>query len=153
MGLDPAELPGMLVSPNQEWSTEVSRTHSKEVPLRSIESLRPVPGWKLTSAILLALLLAAIVAIGILYMRTILPLVDSHQQPLVERAQRQAAMAFNEEPNDIARTSFPVVLELSDRTCVELRPMRKHDGRYLACYDAASRQVVEERVGSAALGR
>jgi len=105
-------------------------------------------GSRLILAMLLTFLIIALVAIAILWQQAARQLVASHQRPLVEQAQRQAATHFRQKPEAIARMTFPIVLQLSDRTCVELRPIRRQDGGYLACYDTGTGQVVEESVRS-----
>ena len=98
------------------------------------------------------LLLAAMVAITILHPAATRSFVTPDEQPLVERARRDAAAAFGETSQALARTTFPVVMQLSDRTCVELRPIRRNEGGYSVCYAAGTDQIIEERVRSAAFG-
>lgn len=106
----------------------------------------------MTVATLLVLLAAATVAIAILYLRAVRPSVAAHQQPLVERTQRQAASEFRVKPESITETSYPLVMELTDKTCVELRPYQQGDGGYLACYNTRTGRLVETRATSAAFG-
>ena len=103
-------------------------------------------------AILASLLAAAILGLAILYPRATRPLVTPHDQPLVERAHRSAAAAFGETAQSISRATFPIAIELTDRTCVELRPTRRGNGGYLACYDTRTGRLVEERVMGATFG-
>lgn len=102
--------------------------------------------------VLLCLLAAAVICLAFLYPLATRRMVASHDQPLVERARQEAAVAFGMTPEEIARKSFPVAIRLSDSTCVELRPLHEGDGSYLACYDNRTGHVLEERVGSASFG-
>jgi hypothetical protein len=91
------------------------------------------------------LLVGASVGLAVLYPRATRSLVQPDQQHLVQRAEQAAAVTFQHSPDDERRITFPIVMELSDRTCVELRSMRADGGgNYLACY-SRNGQVLEER--------
>lgn len=91
------------------------------------------------------LLLGAVVGLAVLYPRATRSLVQPHQQQLVLRAEQGAARAFTHSREEQRRITFPVVMELGDRTCVELRSTASdRAGSYLACY-SRSGQVLEER--------
>ena len=109
-------------------------------------------GSDLTIATLLVLLRVAVATIAILYPRATRSLVEPYQQPFVERAQREAARAFGTTPEGMARMSFPIALKLVDQTCVQLKPIRRGDGVYLACYDTRTGKLVEERVSGPSFG-
>lgn len=104
------------------------------------------------AAMLAILLVGALAAIAILYPRATRPLVAEHQHALVAAAQRDAATFFGANADEIRRRSFPIVISLSDRTCVELKPLHGGNGGYVACYDAKSGHLVEELGRSAAFG-
>jgi|GEM_PF-4092713 len=105
------------------------------------------------AVLILALVLAAsVIGLAVLYPRATRQLVAPHEQPLVERAQRAAAAAFGTNSEEITRSTFPIAIQLSDRTCLELRPTRRGDGGYLACYDNRTGRMVEEHVRGATFG-
>lgn len=90
------------------------------------------------------MLVAAALALVVLYPRATRSLVQPHQQQLVDRAERGAAALLGD-PDDQRRITFPIVMELSDRTCVELRSTAADGGgNYLACY-SRSGELLEER--------
>jgi hypothetical protein len=95
--------------------------------------------------LLLSLLLAASLAANVwLYPRATRPLVQPSQQGLVERARRHAGKAYGADATRQARVTFPIVMTLSDRSCVELRSTRKDRvGDFLACYDPKTGQLLE----------
>jgi hypothetical protein len=78
--------------------------------------------------------------------------VPPHQERFVEQAQRLAGAAFQESPEVIARLTFPLVFELSDRTCVELRPVQKRGVSYTACFQTSTGRLLEDRATSASFG-
>ena len=95
--------------------------------------------------VLIGLLIATFAAIAILYPRATRPLVYDQDQALVERATRQAAELTKGTP-DVAGTTFPIVMHLSDRSCVELRSTDpRGDGSYSACYRRSDGNFIEER--------
>lgn len=101
--------------------------------------------WRLISAKLFLLLIAAVAGLAILYPRATRSLVQPQQQPIVDRAEREAAATFRHSPEDQRRITFPMVMEMSDRTCVELRSSAGDGGgNYLACYSRGG-EVLEER--------
>jgi hypothetical protein len=97
--------------------------------------------------LLLSLLLAASLAANVwLYPRATRVLVQPAEQPLVERARRHAARAYGADAARQARVTYPIVMTLSDRTCVELRSTREdRAGNFLACYDPKTGQLLEAR--------
>ncbi|MGA9582259.1 MAG: hypothetical protein WBR13_09865 [Allosphingosinicella sp.] len=107
---------------------------------------------ELLTALLAILLIGALIAVAVCYPRATRPLVAEHQRVLVERAQRDAAVFFGGKSTGIKENSFAVVMRLSDRTCVELKPLRRGNGGYLACYDERSGRIVEELAHSADFG-
>jgi flagellar basal body-associated protein FliL len=100
---------------------------------------------RLIILILGVLLMGAAIGLAILYPRATRSLAQPQHQPLVQRAEQEAAATFHHSPEYQRRITFPVVMELSDRTCVELRSTAADGaGNYLACY-SPSGQVLEER--------
>jgi hypothetical protein len=97
---------------------------------------------------LCVLLVGAAVGLASLYPRASRSLVQPHQLHLVQRAEQEAAAAFHHSATQQRRITFPIVMEMSDRTCVELRSTALDGGgNYLACY-SQSGQVLEERTTS-----
>jgi hypothetical protein len=94
---------------------------------------------------LAVLLLAALAAIAFLYPRASRPLIRPGDALLIAKARRDAlVLLHNNAPHD--RATFPIVMRLSDRRCVEFRSSRADAaGTYLACYDARTNRKVEER--------
>jgi hypothetical protein len=91
------------------------------------------------------LLVAAVAGLAILYPRATRTLVQPHQQHLVDRAEREAAATFGHSAGDQRRITFPMVMEMSDRTCVELRSTAADGGgNFLACYSKTG-ELLEER--------
>lgn len=94
---------------------------------------------------LILLLLCIFSAIAMLYPLASRPLVRSGDEWVVERAQADASLIFRHEEKD-SRTTFPIVMQLANRTCVELRATRADSaGNYVVCYDRRTGQKVEER--------
>lgn len=92
---------------------------------------------------LLLVLAASLAANLFLYRQASRPLFDEGDRPLVERTIAGAAVRSRaESAGDIRAETFPIVMRLGDRTCVELR---RHDGRGHtgACYDRWG-QLIEE---------
>ena len=90
---------------------------------------------------LLLLLAASLVANVLLYRKANRPLFDEGERPLVERTIAEAgARSRPNTANDIRAETFPIVMRLGDRTCVELR---RHDelGHIGACYDHRGRLI------------
>jgi hypothetical protein len=79
--------------------------------------------------VLCVLLAGAVVGLALLYPRATRTLVRPHQQQLVQRAEQEAARSFHSSLEDQRRITFPIVMELSDRTCVELRSTEAGGGR------------------------
>lgn len=74
-------------------------------------------------------------------------LVRPADAPLVERARRDATIAFG--GNWSQRRTLPVVMRLSDRTCVEFRSFRPDEaGNYVVCYARRGGGKVEELAGT-----
>lgn len=90
----------------------------------------------------LLLLAASVVANLILYRRASRPLLTEGDRPLIERTVAMFAASGRTSAADIRGQSFPIVLHLGDRTCVELR---RHDGlgHQSACYDRRGRLIEE----------
>ena len=104
------------------------------------------PAYRKTRAVIVlsVLLILSLAANLYLYPRAIRPLVRADQQPLVERAQRHAAAAYGADAERQRRATFPIVTELADRTCVELRSTRADRvGKFIACYNPETRQRLE----------
>lgn len=73
------------------------------------------------------------------------PLIRSGDEAIVERARSDAPLIFHE-ARVHERSTFPIVMKLVDRTCVELRSWAADGaGSYLACYDKRTGKKVEER--------
>ena len=96
--------------------------------------------------LLTLLLLAACIAIAFLYPLSTRFVIAAEHEEIVEKARRDARNLFRDGgEND--RKTFPVVMKLSDRTCVELRPrVVNRVAPYVACYDNRTGEVLEERV-------
>ena len=91
---------------------------------------------------LMFLLLLALIVIAMLYPIATRPLVRPADAMLVEKARKDARAILHDDV-----TTFPIVMRLSDRECVELRsPQADGAGSYLACYDTHTNQKVEERL-------
>ena len=95
------------------------------------------------------LLLLTVSAVGnvILYGKASRPLFAEGDRPLIERTVAHFAALNRTSDSEVRAQSFPLVLHLSDRTCVELRRDygRGHRG---ACYDRRDRLLEEvESVG------
>ncbi len=93
---------------------------------------------------LLLLLAASLAANLLLYRKADGALFDEGDRPLIERTVTLFTRG-GANRTQIEAESFPVVMRLPDRTCVELR---RHDGRGYrrACYDGRNR-LVEESEG------
>jgi hypothetical protein len=90
------------------------------------------------------MLLAAAFWLALLYPRAMRTLVERQHQHFVDRAYRQAAVRFTDSW-DQRLITFPIVMELSDRTCVELRSTAADGaGNYVTCF-SRSGEVLEER--------
>ena len=99
------------------------------------------------NAALIVLLIAALVVIAMLYPRATRPLAFDHDQALIERATGQAAELNKERREDVTRQTFPIVMHLVDRSCVELRSTRSDGaGTYTVCYERQSGNFIEERL-------
>lgn len=73
------------------------------------------------------------------------PLTHPEDATLVERARSDARNIFHDAEWH-RRSTFPIVMRLADRTCVELRAWATSGaGSYLVCYDQRSGKKVEER--------
>jgi hypothetical protein len=89
---------------------------------------------------LCVVLVGAAVGLATLYPRATRSLVRPHQQHLVHRAEQAAATTFHHSLEDQRRITFPIVMELRDRTCVALRPTAAdRGGNYLAATHPAGR--------------
>ena len=104
------------------------------------------PAYRKTRAIIVlsVLLILSLAANLYLYPRATRPLLRADQLPLVERAQRHAAAAYGADADKQRRATFPIVMELADRTCVELRSTRPDRvGNFIACYNPKTRQRIQ----------
>jgi hypothetical protein len=88
---------------------------------------------------LLLLLAASLAANLLLYRKANRPLFEEGDRPLIERTVGLFTRGGANHAAIEAET-FPLVMRLSDRTCVELR---RHDGRgyQRACYDGRNRPI------------
>jgi hypothetical protein len=102
--------------------------------------------------LLSALLLCALVAVAVYYVRATRPLYYPQDEALVARATQAAADHFGTTAKEIRGAMFPIVMRLSKQTCVELRAKRSGLGGYLACYRLGGEQMMEERVSGAPFG-
>jgi len=100
--------------------------------------------WKIAVALLSAMLLASLAAIFLLCGRAGPPLSYEGDRPLIERTRQRAATIFRSDGDSVAQDSVPIVLHLSDRTCVVLG-MPSGGDPYLACDDRRTLEVMEER--------
>lgn len=95
--------------------------------------------------VLIALLVTAGLIIARLYPLANATAIQPGDAPVVSHAMNDAQKLFRSEPINIA-SRLPVVIRMSDRTCVELRPYSKVPaGTYLACYDNRNGHLIEER--------
>lgn len=95
--------------------------------------------------ILAASLAAALLTIAILYPLATRPLSRPGDKPLIEQARRDAEAAFGGGTAAGPKT-FPIVIRLLGRTCVELRSLRGDGaGSYVACYESRTGAKLEER--------
>lgn len=100
--------------------------------------------WKNATIVLAILLFAAFAGDVLLYRQATRPLVAAGTEAMVADVQRDAARFFH---RPIDKYTFPLSLDLTDRVCVELRPLA-HDWRgFLECRDKAGRKIVEGTVG------
>jgi hypothetical protein len=91
-----------------------------------------------------ALLLLSALAIAAIRMRDARLFVRPEDRMLVEMARKDARAIFTQETS-----TFPIVMRLSDRNCVELRSNRADGaGSYLACYDPQTDRKTEERAST-----
>lgn len=104
--------------------------------------------FKILLVMLVLALIAALAGLAVLYPRATRTLFEPHQQQLVDRAEQAAAKTFRHSVEDQRRITFPMVMEMSDRTCVELRSdVADGGGNFLACY-SKSGVLLEERATS-----
>lgn len=95
--------------------------------------------------VLITLLIAAGLMIARLYPLANATAIQPSDQPVVSDALNDAQKLFRSEAINNA-TRLPVVMRMSDRTCVELRPYSKVPaGTYLACYDNRNGHLIEEK--------
>ncbi|WP_311268858.1 hypothetical protein [Sphingobium sp. WCS2017Hpa-17] len=89
------------------------------------------------------LLVVGFAVLVTLYPRANLPLVRRDDTAWVEKARKDARAIFPEAAQE--RKTFPMVMRLSDRICVDLRSTAADGaGSYLACYEARTGKKVEE---------
>ncbi|TMJ12371.1 MAG: hypothetical protein E6G94_13985 [Alphaproteobacteria bacterium] len=101
---------------------------------------------------LATLLLCALAAVAVLYVRATRPLYWVGDEPLVAQATRAAAREFGTTEQEIRRMTFPILMNTSELTCIELRPKRSDLVGYQACYARRGGKLVEERVQGAPFG-
>ncbi|SEI57875.1 hypothetical protein SAMN05518849_101148 [Sphingobium sp. AP50] len=90
------------------------------------------------------LLVASLATLTFLYPAANLPLVRRDDAAWVEKARKDARAIFPETVQE--RKTFPIVMRLSDRICIELRSTAADGtGSYLVCYEARTGKKVEER--------
>lgn len=104
---------------------------------------------KIWLATTILLLLVALIQLAVVYPKATRILVKPAQQDLVDRAVREAAVQFRTTPREQARSTFPIVMELHDRKCVELRStLSDGGGNYIACYDNRTGKQLYEMISS-----
>jgi hypothetical protein len=98
--------------------------------------------------LVLVALLAAMLAIVLGYPLATRPLVRPGDEAIVERARGDARAIFRgAEAHD--RSTFPIVVRLVDRTCVELRSWATDGtGSYNVCYDARTGNKMMEQANA-----
>ncbi|WP_374553834.1 hypothetical protein [Sphingobium yanoikuyae] len=95
--------------------------------------------------VLIALLITAGLIIASLYPLANATAIQPGDEPVVSNALNDAQKLFRSEAINKA-SRLPVVIRMSDRTCVELRPYSKAPaGTYLACYDNRNGRLIEEK--------
>jgi len=100
-----------------------------------------------TTVALTLLLLIAAAAIATLYPLATRPTFRPGDEAFIERAKADARANFRG-ADAYGRNAFPVVMRLSDRTCVELRSYKTDGaGSYIACYDRQAGKKIEEGFG------
>ncbi|PBN42453.1 hypothetical protein [Sphingobium sp. D43FB] len=94
---------------------------------------------------LIALLIAAGLTIAKLYPLANSVVIQPGDASVVSKAMSDAQKLFRTESiNNASR--LPLVMRMSDRICVELRPYSNDPaGTYLACYDNRSGHLIEEQ--------
>jgi hypothetical protein len=116
-----------------------SREKEASRPSRSLD-------FKVVAGVLLLLLLAiSLAANAYLYSLATRPLYAASDRPLIERTLARAAIAERTNPEELRAGTFPIVLEIGGRTCVDIRNT-DGGGHYAACYDRAGR-LVEQIAG------
>ena len=104
--------------------------------------------YKVLLVMLVLALTTALAGLVALYPSATRTLFEPRHQQLIDRAEQAAAKTFRHSIEDQRRITFPMVMEMSDRTCVELRShVADGGGNYLACY-SKSGAVLEERASS-----
>jgi hypothetical protein len=102
--------------------------------------------WKTAAITLVVLLLAAVVCDVLLYPRATRPLVLPGNDAAVADAQRGMATEMRTTVEEVRRLTFPIVMSLSDRTCVELRANGRVGIDYVECRDTRGK-IIERRLG------
>jgi hypothetical protein len=93
-------------------------------------------------------LVTAMTAIVIGYPLATRPLTRAGDKSIVERASRDARTTYLD-VDAHRRSTFPIVLRLVDRTCVELRSWAADGaGSYTVCYDARSGKKMAEQTNA-----
>jgi hypothetical protein len=88
-------------------------------------------------------LLAALVAVGFLYPRATRPLVRAEDAELISKARGDFKAARNGTAH--LPQSFPIVMRLPDRSCVEFRATQSDGTSYLVCYDNRTKRKLAEQ--------
>lgn len=87
---------------------------------------------------------ATTVALTVLYPLAARPLSHPGDEPIIERARSDASLIIHDAETH-RRATFPIVMRLADRTCVELRSLATNGaGSYSACYDRKTGKKIEE---------
>ena len=100
-------------------------------------------------AALPVLLLAAAILSGLVHTRAERAFYGFNEadRPYIEQSVRNLASHFGKSPDDFAKRTYPCVVHLSDRICVELPSTERYGtGHYQACFDRQSGEMVDERV-------
>lgn len=102
--------------------------------------------WRAAAITLAVLLLAAVVCDVLLYPRAMRQLVAPGDEARVADVQRDMATLMRTTVEDVRRLTFPIVMHMSDRTCVELRAKGRVGNDYVECRDTRGK-VIEQLSG------
>ncbi len=101
--------------------------------------------WKIATVILAVLLLGSVTGNMLLYPQAMRRLAAPGEEALISAVQQKGATLLGTTPEMMRAKTFPIVMSMSARTCVELRGKRADDPDYLECRDRQGK-VVEARV-------